>query len=46
MDILKLITKSTSRLDFTKRISKDYPHQFDLAREYVKYIFGESFPPF
>lgn len=46
MDILKLITKSTSRLDFTQKISKSYPHQVDLAREYVKYVFGESFPPF
>ena len=32
--------------DFTERISKDYPKQVDLAREYVKYVFGEFFPPF
>ncbi len=46
MDVLKLITISTSREDFTERISKDYPKQVDLAREYVKYVFGEFFPPF
>ena len=46
MDLLYLITQSVSRTDFTERISKYYPTQVDLAREYVKKIFGEFFPPF
>lgn len=46
MDLLYLITASTTRKDFTERISKYYPSQVDLAKEYVKKIFGEFFPPF
>ena len=46
MDIIKLIAKSKNRIDFENKISYYYPHQVDLARIYVKEIFGDEFPPF
>lgn len=46
MDLLKLISKSVDRKDFTQKITKNYPKQVDLAINYVKLIWGEDFPPF
>ena len=46
MDLLKLITKCESRVDFENAIMKKYKHQVMLAMDYAKKVFGEDFPPY
>lgn len=46
MDLLRLITKSTNREDFTINISKYYPRQVEMAKKFVKILWGDDFPPF
>ena len=46
MDLLRLITKSTNREDFTINISKYYPRQVEMEKKFVKILWGDDFPPF
>lgn len=45
-DFLDLICSSKDREDFENRIWVKYPHQVELAIEYVKYVWDEDFPPY
>ena len=46
MDLLRLITKCESRVDFENAIMKKYKPQVLLAMDYAKKVFGEDFPPY
>ena len=46
MDLLKLITKCETRMDFEKAMMKKYKSQVKLAMDYAKKVFGEDFPPY
>lgn len=46
MDLLRLITKCESRVDFENAMMKKYKSQVDLAIVYAKKVFGEDFPPY
>ena len=46
MDLLRLITKCESRVDFENAIMKKYEYQVKLAMDYAKKVFGEDFPPY
>ena len=46
MDLLRLITKCESRIDFENAIMKKYKPQVLLAMDYAKKVFGEDFPPY
>jgi hypothetical protein len=45
LKILKIVAGSESRSDLEKKISEDYPKQFETARNYAKEFFGK-YPPF
>lgn len=45
-DFLDLICSSKDRKDFEDCIWLKYPHQVELAMEYVKYVWNEDFPPY
>ena len=46
MDLLTLITKCESRVDFENAMMKKYKTQVKLAMDYAKKVFGEDFPPY
>lgn len=46
MDLLKLITKCESRIDFENAMMEKYKSQVYLAMDYAKKVFGEDFPPY
>ena len=46
MDLLKLITKCETRMDFENAMMKKYKSQVYLAMDYAKKVFGEDFPPY
>ena len=46
MDLLTLITKCESRVDFENAMMKKYRTQVKLAMDYAKKVFGEDFPPY
>ncbi|OWT33060.1 hypothetical protein BGI41_04360 [Methanobrevibacter sp. 87.7] len=46
MNLLRLISKSTNRENFTINISKYYSKQVEMAKKFVKMLWGEDFPPF
>ena len=46
MDLLRLITKCESRIDFENAIMKKYKPQVLQAMDYAKKVFGEDFPPY
>ena len=46
MDLLRLITKCETRLDFENAMMKKYRTQVKLAMSYAKKVFGEDFPPY
>lgn len=46
MDLLRLITKCESRVDFENAMMKKYRTQVKLAMDYAKKVFGEDFPPY
>ena len=46
MDLLRLITKCETRIDFEKVMMKKYKSQVYLAMDYAKKVFGEDFPPY
>ncbi len=45
-DFLDLICSSKDRKDFENRILVKYPNQVERAMEYVKYLWGDEFPPY
>lgn len=45
-DFLDLICSSKDRKDFEDCIWLKYPHQVELAMDYVKYVWNEDFPPY
>lgn len=46
MDLLRLITKCETRMDFENAMMKKYKSQVYLAMNYAKKVFGEDFPPY
>ena len=46
MDLLRLITKCETRMDFENAMMKKYKSQVYLAMDYAKKVFGEDFPPY
>ena len=46
MDLLRLITKCETRLDFEKAMMKKYKTQVHMAMDYARKVFGEDFPPY
>ena len=46
MDLLRLITKCETRMDFENAMMKKYKSQVKLAMNYAKKVFGEDFPPY
>lgn len=46
MDLLRLITKCETRMDFEYAMMKKYKTQVKLAMDYAKKVFGEDFPPY
>jgi len=46
MDLLRLITKCETRMDFEYAMMKKYKTQVKLAMNYAKKVFGEDFPPY
>ena len=46
MDLLRLITKCETRMDFEYAMMKKYKSQVYLAMDYAKRVFGEDFPPY
>ena len=46
MDLLRLITKCETRMDFEYAMMKKYKSQVYLAMDYAKKVFGEDFPPY
>lgn len=46
MDLLSLITKCETRIDFENAMMKKYMPQVELAMNYAKKVFGEDFPPY
>ena len=46
MDLLRLITKCETRVDFENAMMKKYKTQVKLAMDYAKKVFGEDFPPY
>ena len=46
MDLLTLITKCETRVDFENAMMKKYTTQVKLAMDYAKKVFGEDFPPY
>ena len=46
MDLLRLITKCETRIDFENAMMKKYRTQVKLAMDYAKKVFGEDFPPY
>ena len=46
MDLLKLITKSETRIDFENAMMLKYKNQVNLAMKYASKVFGEDFPPY
>ncbi len=46
MDLLRLITKCETRVDFENAMMKKYRTQVKLAMDYAKKVFGEDFPPY
>jgi hypothetical protein len=46
MDLLTLITKCETRIDFENVMMERYKPQVKLAMNYAKKVFGEDFPPY
>ncbi len=46
MDLLRLITKCETRMDFENAMMNKYKSQVKLAMDYAKKVFGEDFPPY
>ena len=46
MDLLRLITKCESRIDFENAMMEKYKPQVYMAMDYAKKVFGEDFPPY
>ena len=46
MDLLCLITKCETRMDFENAMMEKYMPQVELAMNYAKKVFGEDFPPY
>ncbi len=46
MDLLKLITKCETRIDFENAMMLKYKNQVNLAMKYASKVFGEDFPPY
>lgn len=46
MDLLGLITKCETRIDFENAMMEKYKPQVKLAMDYAKKVFGEDFPPY
>ena len=46
MDLLRLITKCETRMDFENAMMNRYKSQVKLAMDYAKKVFGEDFPPY
>ena len=46
MDLLRLITKCETRMDFENAMMNKYKTQVKLAMDYAKKVFGEDFPPY
>jgi hypothetical protein len=46
LNIIKLISKSSTRTDFEKKMIELYPKQVKLAVKYAHEIFGKDYPPF
>ena len=46
MDLLSLITKCETRMDFENAMMEKYMPQVELAMNYAKKVFGEDFPPY
>lgn len=45
-DLLRLITKCETRIDFENVMMEKYKPQVKLAMKYAKKVFGEEFPPY
>ncbi|MBE6505750.1 MAG: DUF2119 domain-containing protein [Methanobrevibacter millerae] len=46
MDLLRLIAKCETRIDFENAMMIKYKSQVKLAMDYAKKVFGEDFPPY
>ena len=46
MDLLRLIAKCETRMDFENAMMIKYKSQVKLAMDYAKKVFGEDFPPY
>lgn len=46
MDLLKLIIKCETRIDFENAMMLKYKNQVNLAMKYASKVFGEDFPPY